>query len=74
MGCQECADLLFTYQLAVKLYTKSVWNLSGWAGDDFRLAVEQSKRLRLECQEAHDVLVKHWRQKHITLNHKAASP
>jgi len=64
MDCKTCVDLFIVYQLAVKLYAKSIRNLSGWAGDDLRLACEQAERLWLECRDANDALTAHWRQNH----------
>ena len=64
MDCKTCVDLFVVYNLAVKLYAKSIRNLSGWAGDDFRLAFEQAERLWLECRNANDCLTAHWRQNH----------
>jgi hypothetical protein len=64
MDCKTCVDLFAVYNLAVKLYAKSIRNLSGWAGDDFRLAFEQAERLWLECRDANYALTAHWRQTH----------
>jgi hypothetical protein len=67
MGCQTCDDLVAGYTLAVNLYMKSLRNLSGWAGDDFKLAVEQAERLWRECRNTDNVLMAHRRDAHCNL-------
>jgi hypothetical protein len=66
MDCKTCADLLVVCKLAEKLYTKALRNLSGWAGEDFRLAFEQAERLWLEWRNANDALTAH--QHHLDSN------
>ena len=71
MGCQTCGELLGAYKHSVRLFRKAAHNIPG-AAEDSRLAVAQAERLRLQCKDASDAFMAHWRTDHGNLSHKAA--
>ena len=63
MDCDTCNELLTAYKAAVLRFQRAVSTIPG-SGSDSKLATEQAGRLRLECQNANEALMAHWREQH----------
>ena len=64
MECETCDKLLATYKREVTLFKNVVRDFPGKVEDDFRLAIAEVDRLKLECREASNSLMEHWREHH----------
>ena len=70
MDCNTCNELLAACKDAVLRFPSAVATIPG-SGSDSKLATEQAGRLRLECQNANEALMEHWREEHRGLAAKA---
>jgi len=64
MKCETCNTLVAEYKRRVKVLTNEVLKNKGASGPDATLAAGQLDRLHLNCQDAREALITHWRQDH----------
>jgi hypothetical protein len=56
MYCETCDKLLVRYKHAVKLYATAERSCPGLVGDDLRLTLENTTRLKQDCRDGDDTL------------------
>ena len=63
MYCQTCADLLAAYRHSGNLYSTALRKSLGAMGHD-----EEVERLSIQCRQANETLMAHWRKEHRKLS------
>ena len=67
MQCETCNALVAEYKRRVKVFTTEVLKTRGAVGPDATLATRDLNLLELNCQDAREAIVAHWRRDHDNL-------